>query len=137
MPRKVDRVIIDTNIWISFLLTKGNSNLDKLLFNDSIRLLWSTELMEEFIEVAGRPKFRKYFVPEDLLQILNYIEKNAEMINVVSVVHECRDEKDNFLLSLAKDGKADFLISGDLDLISLKKFEQTEILTIADFVKRI
>lgn len=72
MPKKVDRVIIDTNIWISILLTKGNSNLDKLLFNDSIRLLWSTELMEEFIEVAGRPKFRKYFVPEDLLQILNY-----------------------------------------------------------------
>lgn len=137
MPRKVDRVIIDTNIWISFLLTKGNSNLDKLLFNDSIRLLWSTELIEEFIEVAGRPKFRKYFVSEDLLQILNYIEMNAEMINVVSVVHECRDEKDNFLLSLAKDGKADFLISGDLDLISLKKFEKTEILTIADFVKRI
>ena len=93
--------------------------------------------MEEFIEVAARPKFRKYFVPEDLLQILNYIEKNAEMIKVVSVVHECRDEKDNFLLSLAKDGKADFLISGDLDLISLKKFEKTEILTIADFVKRI
>lgn len=59
------------------------------------------------------------------------------MINVVSVVHECRDEKDNFLLSLAKDGKADFLISGDLDLISLRKFERTEILTIADFVKRI
>jgi len=137
MPRKFDRVIIDTNIWISFLLTKGNSNLDKLLFNDSIRLLWSTELMEEFIEVSGRPKFRKYFIPEDLLQILNYIEKNTEMINVVSVVHECRDEKDNFLLSLAKDGKADFLISGDLDLISLKKFEKTEILTIADFVKRI
>lgn len=137
MPRKVNRIIVDTNIWISFLLTKGNSKLDKLLFNDSVRLLWSNELMEEFIEVAGRPKFRKYFVPEDLLHILNYIEKNAEMINVESIVHKCRDEKDNFLLSLAKDGKADYLISGDLDLISLKRFGKTEILTIADFVKKI
>lgn len=92
--------------------------------------------MEEFIEVAGRPKFRKYFVPEDLLQVLNYIEKNAEMIKVTCVVHECRDEKDNFLLSLARDGKADYLISGDLDLISLEKFERTLILSVADFLKR-
>jgi len=45
----------------------------------------------------------------------------------------CRDDKDNFLLALAKDSNADFLITGDKDLLILKKFEDTSIVTIADY----
>jgi uncharacterized protein len=46
----------------------------------------------------------------------------------------CRDEKDNFLLSLAFDGNADFLITGDQDLLELKKYKRTRIMTITDFL---
>jgi putative PIN family toxin of toxin-antitoxin system len=45
----------------------------------------------------------------------------------------CRDSKDNFLLSLCNDSKADYLITGDKDLLDLKKFGKTTILTITDF----
>ena len=45
--------------------------------------------------------------------------------------------KDDFLLALAKDAHADFLITGDKDLLSLGTFKQTEILNITEFEKRI
>jgi predicted nucleic acid-binding protein len=47
----------------------------------------------------------------------------------------CRDPKDNFLLALAKDGLADYLITGDRDLLSVKKFGKTQIVTLNEFEK--
>jgi len=56
-------------------------------------------------------------------------------VDVKSNVNECRDAKDNFLLSLAKDGKADYLITGDKDLLTIKEFEGTIITNISGFRK--
>ena len=54
-------------------------------------------------------------------------------MDIESYVSICRDVKDNFLLSLSKDAKADFLITGDYDLLVLKTFEATQIVTMAEF----
>jgi len=62
------------------------------------------------------------------------MRKRMKMIEVKTKINICRDTKDNFLLELATDGKADFLITGDNDLLSLKKIEKTSILTIRDFL---
>jgi len=43
------------------------------------------------------------------------------------------DPKDNFLLALAKDGNADYLITGDNNLLSLKEFGKTKIVTLSEF----
>ena len=59
MSKAKDRVIIDTNLWISFLLSKDYTKLDKLFRQQNITLLFSKDLLEEFIEVARRPKFKK------------------------------------------------------------------------------
>jgi len=45
----------------------------------------------------------------------------------------CRDPKDNFLLALAKDGNADYLITGDDDLRSMNQFEKTIIVKLNEF----
>ena len=45
------------------------------------------------------------------------------------------DPKDNFLLALCKDGHADILVTGDEDLLVLKKFRKTSILKFSDFLK--
>ena len=55
------------------------------------------------------------------------------IIQVSSVVEICRDAKDNFLLALAKDSQADYLITVDADLLVIKKFEHTEIVTYTEF----
>jgi len=135
MQQKKDRIIIDTNLWISFILSGNFSKLDKVINDDTTILLFSIELLEELTDVASRPKFRKYFPTEDLISLLYQIEKNSEFINVVSLVEICRDPKDNFLLSLAQDGQATHLISGDKDLTDLGNYGKTVILTIAEYLK--
>lgn len=129
-----DRIIVDTNIWISFLLTKNFSTLDKLFASSSITLLFSQELLDEFIEVARRPKFKKYFSLNDLKDLLQELSSRAEFISVTKVVTACRDPKDNFLLSLAAVGKATHLITGDKDLLDLTMFEGTKIVTITTYL---
>lgn len=134
MPKRRSRVIIDTNIWISFLLTNNLSRLDKLFTQDVIVLLFSEELLEEFIEVSKRPKFKKYFSQTDMDFLLSAIHNKAILVDVKSRVKQCRDSQDDFLLSLAKDGKADYLITGDKDLLDIGAFGKTQIISIAGFL---
>lgn len=133
MAKKKNRIIIDTNLWVSLLLTKQFSFLDDLLENGKIQLIFSQELLDEFMEVINRPKLRRYFSDDNLELVLETIEQYADFITVNSNINVCRDPKDNFLLSLAKDGLADYLITGDQDLLVIKRFEKTEIITIAEF----
>ena len=130
------RLVIDTNIWISFLLTKEYSKIDLLFEHGNVVMLFSQDLIDEFIEVANRPRFRKYFSLIDLQDLLTKIRSKAEFVSVVSSVEICRDEKDNFLLSLAKDGKATHLLTGDKDLLVLAKIGKTKITTITEYLFR-
>ena len=99
----------------------------------NVRLIFSHELLAELLEVSARPKLKKYFTTNDRKLIFNIIECYADYVIVTSNVNLCRDVKDNFLLSLAKDSKADFLITGDNDLLVLKRIEETRIVTIAEY----
>jgi putative PIN family toxin of toxin-antitoxin system len=135
MQRK-HRIVVDTNIWISYLISKQFSFLDGLLEKKQVRLVWSKELLTEFIEVASRPKLRQYFHEDELKMLLQRVEEYSDFIVVGSSVNVCRDEKDNFLLSLSKDGFADFLLTADKDLLVLKRFEKTEILTVSDYIHK-
>ena len=116
------------------MVTKNFSTLDKLFASSSVTLLFSQELLDEFIEVARRPKFKKYFSLGDLQDLLQELSLRAEFISVTKVVTACRDPKDNFLLSLAADGKATHLLTGDEDLLVLTVFEGTKIVTLATYL---
>ena len=133
MRNGVDRIIIDTNLWVSFLITKDFTKLDDIIFSRQSILVFSQELLDEFLEVARRPKFRCFFSNTDIEEILETIGEYADFIDVRSEIKICRDPKDNFLLSLSVDGKADFLLTGDKDLLDLKKIGETTIITISDF----
>ncbi|WP_339870157.1 putative toxin-antitoxin system toxin component, PIN family [uncultured Algoriphagus sp.] len=133
MPKGKHRVIFDTNIWVSFLLTKDFSEVDQLIKDDKLTLLFNQELLDEFLEVAQRPKFKKYFSKTDLQSLISKISTKAEFVLVTTSIELCRDPKDNFLLSLAKDGRASHLITGDKDLLVLEKLNQTEILTSSEY----
>ena len=133
MENKVSRIIIDTNLWISFLITKDYTKLDDILFSKTCILIFSQELLDEFLEVTKRPKFRRFFSSSDIEDILETIDEYADFVKVKTQVVVCRDTKDNFLLSLSVDGSADFLLTGDKDLLDLNKFGETTITTITDF----
>ena len=59
---KNKKIILDTNLWISFLISKKFNQIDKQIENKGIQLIFSKELLEEFIDVISRPKLKKYFL---------------------------------------------------------------------------
>lgn len=127
------RIIIDTNLWISFLIGKTVGELENNICEKNLIVLFSEELTSEIDDVIQRPKFRKYFSVSEVKVIYEIHNTIGEKINIISDVNICRDPKDNFLLSLSRDGKADFLITGDPDLLTLKRFENTIIITYREF----
>ncbi len=131
------KIILDTNLWISFLITKNFNQLDKLIENKNITLFFSDELIEEFVDVIRRPKFKKYFSKNDIEKILQIFDQFGELVKVKSSIQICRDKKDNFFLNLSVDSKANYLITGDKDLLILEKIENTKIITFTDFIENI
>lgn len=129
------RIVIDTNLWISFLISRKLVRLDKLLLKNNVLLLFSEELLDEIKAAIVKPKLRKYFGDADnaLEEMLLIFQSFIEFVIVKSNVEVCRDKFDNFLLSLAKDGNAHFLITGDKDLLVLREFEKTKIVAISEF----
>lgn len=91
----------------------------------------------ELIEVAARPEFRKYFNSADIHEMIELMQSFGTFIEVISKVEVCRDPDDNLLLAMANDGKVEYLVTGDDDLLTLEKFNQTRILTIKDFLREI
>jgi putative PIN family toxin of toxin-antitoxin system len=100
-------------------------------------VIFSQELLEEFIEVARRPKLKKYFKLKDLEALLSQINLYAEFVSVQSAIDICRDKKDNFLLSLAIDSKANYLLTGDKDLLDIELIGPTKIITMREFLNEI
>ncbi len=137
MPKsKPLRLIIDTNLGISFLISDRQKRLDALMFLDKVQFLFSSELLEEIRISILKPKLTKYFSANALEKMLLTLETYIDLVEVKSQVKICRDPKDNFLLALSKDGKANFL-TGDKDLLELHKYGKTQILTMAKFFEKI
>ena len=133
MQNQKDRIIIDTNLWISFLITKDFTKLDSIIKNKKVTLVFSQELLDEFMAVSQRKKIKKYFELDDLRNLILAIKQQAIFVNVTSKETICRDAKDNFLLSLAKDSKATHLITGDKELLILENYNATKIINITTY----
>lgn len=133
---KINRIIIDTNLWISFLISNQYNQLDFLISSKKCTFIFSQDLLDEFLEVASRPKLRSYFSNSDIESLLEIISEYSEFIEVISKIVFLQDAKDDFLLSLAVDGEADYLITGDKELIEVGKFNKTEIISMSEFLKK-
>jgi uncharacterized protein len=130
------KVVIDTNWWISFVINPAKSQLSDVLLRDDVEICTSTELIEEVKTAIQYPKLAKYIQSSAIATFLELFPQIVKTFPVFSKVAVCRDIKDNFLLALSKDSNADFLITGDKDLLVLKQFENTIILTLSDFVEK-
>jgi len=127
-------VIIDTNLWISFLIGKQLGGLKELIVESKIKPVFSEQIFNEIQIVSERPKLQKYFPANKVRELIHFLKAVGVVIEIQSTVTACRDQKDNFLLALAKDSNADFLITGDQDLLMLENFEGTAIVTYQTFL---
>ena len=130
------RIIIDINLYISALINDNSrKRLDIVLANNVFDILVSDDLLKELIEVANRSKFRKYVSISQTETFIQLILERATFIETISKVKASPDPKDDFLLVLCLDGEADYLLTGNkIDLLDLKSFHQTQIITLATFI---
>ena len=105
------KLILDTNLWISFIISNKLNSIDAILFTEDVRLLFSEELIAEIKATIEKPKLKKYFAPNALEEMLSTFEPFVDLIKIETDVLVCRDPKDNFLLALAHAGKADYLLT--------------------------
>jgi uncharacterized protein len=128
-------LVLDTNILVSAVLSKtskARQALDKA--QDIGKILMSSSLLLEIEEVLFRPKFDKYVTTIERRFFLGNFLKTVEFVEVGEIIKICRDPKDDKILALALNGKADYIITGDQDLLVLKLFEGVEIITIDEFL---
>jgi putative PIN family toxin of toxin-antitoxin system len=128
------KIILDTNWYISYLITGRPYILDTILTDDEVDILICDELVEEFNKIINYPRLLKYFSKSKARKYFRLIKSRCTFISISSIVTVCRDDKDNYLLSLAKDSSASYLITGDDDLLQLEKFETTIICTFTEFI---
>jgi len=74
--------VIDTNIWISFLIGKMLSGLSEAIMDHKIRILFSEKLSDELVEVLRRPKFEKYFSQEDIADLISLLHFRTEQVEI-------------------------------------------------------
>ena len=96
-------------------------------------ILFSDGLFSELIEVLNRPKFKKYFSESAIQNVISLLNEKVELIEINFHFDNCRDKKDNFILDLAVSGNANYLVTGDSDLLILNPFENVEIISYQYF----
>lgn len=108
--------------------------LKALFFRDDIDIYVCDELLREFCKVSKRSKIQKYISIQDIEDTLVLIEERCLFVEINKVADSAiRDAKDLYLLSLADTVSADYIVTGDKDLLVLKQHGTTKILTYTDF----
>lgn len=129
------KVIFDTNVWISFLIGKRLSFLNEYLANGEIQIITTEQLIIEIKEVTRRKKLKKYFSSKSVAELIDLLETIADKVKIKPTHFINKDPKDNFLLDLIDFSKADYLVTGDKDLLEHNPFKTAKIITPTDFEK--
>ena len=129
------KVIFDTNVWISFLIGKRLSFVKNYISSGQITIVTTGQLLKEIKDVTSRDRLKKYFPQESVAELLNLLEIITENVEIEPTHLISRDPKDNFLLDLIDFSKADYLVTGDKDLLVHSPFKSATILTPANFEK--
>ncbi len=131
------KIIFDVNIWVSaFISPNMEKRVQAIILQDEVEIIICSELLEELKQTLQRYKFKKYLSSERILLAIELVEQSSTVINLKSVVELCRDHKDDYLLALAKDAQADFLLTGDKDLLVLNPFEKTQIIKLSEYLEQ-
>ena len=129
------RTVIDTGVVVSAVLLPRS--VPRQAFDLAAArgpLLVSDKTIVELDDVLRRPKFDKYVSETQRLEFLAALLREAEVVEVVDVVTECRDPKDNKFLELALSGKGSHIVTGDSDLLVLHPFRGIAIVSPQSFL---
>ena len=130
------RLVVDTNVFVSAIilpLSLPRRAVDQALDNGV--LLFSAATIAELEEVLRRPKFDRYVIREERQFFLSQLASTAEFVQIIQLVRECRDPKDDKFLEVALNGRVDVIVTGDADLLGIHPWRGIEVLSPAKYLK--
>jgi putative PIN family toxin of toxin-antitoxin system len=127
------RVVIDSNIWVSFLIGKCLRSLVQYIRNEQIAIITCEEQLRELSAAFQKPKFAKYFLINQVTTFFSFLKGVSRMVPIKAIAPLCRDPKDDYLLALSAESNAHYLITGDKDLLEMKRIGDTIIVKYSDF----
>ncbi len=125
--------ILDSNIWISFMITRRLHLLVALIQDNQLTILTNPHLIEEIREVLARPKFRKYIKQSDVKELIAIHLKICVLVAEVEQRKQLTDTKDDFLLNLYHDGNATGIVTGDKELLHEAGILNYHVMTLIEF----
>ena len=131
------RLVVDTNVFASAIIFPRS--VPRRLVDDALDqgvVLFSDVTISELTEVLSRSKFARYVSRRERELFLAQIGSAAEFVPIIRLVRECRDPKDDKFLEVALNGRADVIVTGDADLLSLNPWREIQVLSPRDLLKR-
>jgi putative PIN family toxin of toxin-antitoxin system len=130
------RVVVDTNVFISAALKGRSPPSDAVhLVSERDLLLKSATTEQELFITLARPRLAP-LIPQRFRVWLEEMLAAAELVLITELIAACRDPKDDKFLELAVNGRADLIVSGDADLLTMNPFRDIPIVTPAMFMER-
>ncbi len=134
------KVVLDNNVFISGIFWRGAPHqLIKLAEEKRIKIFTSPKILDELFDVLQREKFKHLF-QEGKTNIKEVSKKILKMVKTcyseieVKIIKD--DPTDNIFLACALSAKVDFIISGDKHLLTLKSFQNIQILSPKEFLRQ-
>lgn len=130
------RIVLDTNILVSAALFTGNEfEIIKKVEAGELLLILSPEIVEEFSRVLSRPKFS--LSEAEVSALLEYLLSISEIvIPRRKKTYKIRDEADRIILECALTGRANYIVSGDQDLLALRRVGRVKIVSSSEFLEK-
>lgn len=132
------RAVVDTNILIRSLIKPHGTVgpiISRLRGGDYI-LVYSAPLVDELVAKLSLPRIQvKYHIRlEEIEALVALIVLQGERVIPTRKVKLCRDPKDDMFIEAALAGEAQYVVTGDDDLLILKKFETVRFVTPRAFL---
>ena len=125
------RVLLDSNVWLAILTTDGFCRGVWRKARHSCNFFVSRDILNEISEKLLK-KFG--FSPRHARLMVSFVKQQTNPARVNSTVSVCRDADDNRILAAALDADCSHLVTGDSDLLILKKFETVTLVRPREFL---
>ncbi len=135
------KLVLDTNTLVSAFFWKWNeSDLFEKIEKGKFKLFISKEILDEIEDVLNRDKFKEIILktnrkPDEIIQKI--ISVSHFVIGPKLDIKICRDPKDDKFIECAVNVNADYIVSGDKDLLILKKYKKIKIIRTSEILSDI
>lgn len=135
------RAVLDTNVVVSATLVRGRTE-DRILRawrRQTFELVLSVEILVEMGRVLLSPRIRRlrWMTDEEVVSLLELLATESLTVLGRLPVRVCRDPDDDKFLAAAIEGEAEYVVTGDRDLLAVRRYRSVRVMTPGEFLRLI